>query len=92
MLTFNLGDGKSDFIWVDRSTGDGSAWVNLGERLESERAGLFGSIFSYSSDGKVFSGADRGPNTHYPNLGGVGRTDMVWIDPTTAHVCCIARI
>lgn len=84
--SFTIGDGRADFLWVDRSTGEGTAWVNLGERPESERPNLFGSIISYSSDGKVYGGADRGPNTHYPNLGGVGRADMVWIDPITAHV------
>ncbi|RYP85137.1 hypothetical protein DL769_001041 [Monosporascus sp. CRB-8-3] len=79
------GDGRADYLWVDKFIGDTSAWINGGERPESERPNLGGSKFFWEKKGPVYSGSSRGPNMHFPNLGGVGRADMVHVDPTTAH-------
>ncbi|RYP60768.1 hypothetical protein DL771_010387 [Monosporascus sp. 5C6A] len=80
------GDGRADYLWVDKFIGDTSAWINGGERPESERPNLGGSKFFWDKKGPVYSGSSRGPDMHFPNLGGVGRADMVHADPTTAHV------
>lgn len=31
----------------------------------------------------MYQGSSRGPNMHFPSLGGQGRADMVGINPTT---------
>ncbi|KAF5976214.1 putative carbohydrate esterase family 3 protein, partial [Fusarium bulbicola] len=75
------GDGKADYLWVDKFSGDATVWYNRGRASAS---GNSGSSFKRENKGKAYSGSSRGANMHYPNLGGVGRADMVHVDPETA--------
>ncbi|SPO00343.1 related to acetylxylan esterase [Cephalotrichum gorgonifer] len=77
------GDGKADLIWTDKFIGDAEVWQNDRELAEDER--MSGSKFHWMPKGKLYLGSSRGPNLHFPNLGGQGRADMVQVDPTTAH-------
>ncbi|KAI0517890.1 carbohydrate esterase family 3 protein [Xylaria bambusicola] len=79
------GDGRADFMWVDKFSGDASVWINDGERPESDRGSLGGSKFKWVRKGKVYAGSTRGQNLHYPNLGGEGRADQVSVTPNTAE-------
>ncbi|KFY70309.1 hypothetical protein V499_09272, partial [Pseudogymnoascus sp. VKM F-103] len=76
------GDGRADFLWVDKFNGDTKVWENLGELPNGERVG--GSSFRWSLKGTVYKGSSRGSNMHFPNIGGVGRADIVDVNPTTA--------
>lgn len=76
----------ADLIWTDKFTGDAKVWYNLGQRQESDRIALGGSLFEWARPSKVYQGSSRGPNMYYPSLGGQGRADMVGSNPTTAHV------
>ena len=67
-------------MWIDKMNGDAKVWYNQGEKQVS------GSSFGWSLAGILYSGAARGPNLHWPNIGGQGRADMVHIEPSTAHV------
>ncbi|KAI1733454.1 hypothetical protein F4680DRAFT_454935 [Xylaria scruposa] len=78
------GDGRADFMWVDKFSGDASVWINDGERPESERGSLGGSKFKWLKKGPLYAGSTRGQNLHYPNLGGEGRADQVSVEPNTA--------
>ncbi|KAK5637685.1 hypothetical protein RRF57_013400 [Xylaria bambusicola] len=78
------GDGRADFMWIDKFSGDASVWINDGERPESDRPSLDGSKFKWLEKGKLYAGSTRGPNLHYPNLGGEGRADQVSVEPNTA--------
>ncbi|KFY17433.1 hypothetical protein V492_00682 [Pseudogymnoascus sp. VKM F-4246] len=77
------GDGRADFMWVDKMNGDAKVWYNLGELPDGNE--VSGSSFRWSLQGKLYAGAARGPNLHFPNIGGQGRADMVMIEPSTAH-------
>ncbi|KAI1129345.1 carbohydrate esterase family 3 protein [Nemania abortiva] len=79
------GDGLADFLWVDKFTGDASVWINDGEKPEDQRPALLGSKFKWIKSGPLYAGSSRGPNLHYPNLGGIGRADQVEVDPNTAQ-------
>lgn len=78
------GDGRADLIWTDKFTGDARVWQNAGELAEDKREN--GSKFHWDDLGLRYQGSSRGPNTHFPSLGGQGRADMVWVNPTTGHV------
>lgn len=82
--SFCLGDGRADFLWVDKFNGDTKVWENIGELPNGERVG--GSSFCWSLKGIVYKGSSRGSNMHFPNIGGVGRADIVDVNPTTAKV------
>ncbi|KAF9880547.1 putative carbohydrate esterase family 3 protein [Colletotrichum karsti] len=77
------GDGRADLIWTDKFTGDGKVWKNMRELPENER--MSGSKFHWDPKGALYLGSSRGPNLHFPNLGGQGRADMVEVNPVTAH-------
>jgi hypothetical protein len=81
------GDGKADFLWVDKMNGDTKVWYNLGELTDGTH--VSGSSFRWSLQGILYTGSSRGPNLHFPNIGGQGRADMVQVDPSTAHVCYV---
>lgn len=78
-----VGDGKADYLWVDKFSGDATVWYNRGRASASDNSG---SSFKWDNKGKAYSGSSRGANMHYPNLGGVGRADMVHVDPDTGFV------
>ncbi|KFX96332.1 hypothetical protein V490_03385 [Pseudogymnoascus sp. VKM F-3557] len=76
------GDGRADLLWVDKFNGDTSVWYNNGEVANR----LSGSKFSW--DGvptKAYQGSARGSTQYFPNIGGVGRADIVEVNPNTAH-------
>ncbi|SPO03558.1 uncharacterized protein DNG_06241 [Cephalotrichum gorgonifer] len=79
------GDGRADFMWVDKFDGDAQVWYNRGRKREEDRPALHGSIFQFDDQGDIYLGSSRGTNMHYPNLGGIGRADQVQVDPTSAH-------
>ena len=83
---FFSGDGKADLIWTDKFNGNGKVYYNLRQAEESERGGLGGSLFEWGRPAEVYLGSSRGPNMHFPSLGGQGRADMVGTNPTTGHV------
>jgi hypothetical protein len=84
LLTFTIsGDGRADLLWVDKFNGDTSVWYNNGEVANR----LSGSKFSW--DGvptKAYQGSARGSTQYFPNIGGVGRADIVEVNPNTAYV------
>lgn len=80
------GDGKADLIWTDKFSGDGWVWYNQGQKKESDRDSLGGSLFKWEARQKVYLGSHRGPNMYFPNLGGQGRADMVGTNPIEGHV------
>ena len=73
------GDGKPDFMWTDKFSGDTDVWYNLGERQVS------GSSFWWDAPAKKYRGSSSGPNLHFPNLGGRGRADMTEVNPKTGQ-------
>ncbi|KAK6844716.1 hypothetical protein PG995_014826 [Apiospora arundinis] len=79
------GDGMADYLWVDKFNGDTTVWINGGERPEVERSNLGGSVFLWHAQGAVYHGSARGTNLHFANLGGIGRADMIEVDPNTAQ-------
>jgi hypothetical protein len=80
------GDGKADLIWTDKFNGNGEVYYNKQQGTEADRPGWSGSLFEWERPVKVYLGSSRGPNMHFPNLGGQGRADMVGTDPSTGHV------
>lgn len=64
------GDGKADMIHTDKFNGDGSVWLNKGERE------VGGSQFEWESVGAKYEGAVAGSCTYYPDLDGDGHADM----------------
>ena len=73
------GDGRPDFMWIDKFNGDTDVWYNMGERQIS------GSSFWWDPKGKQYQGSSSGPNLHFPNLGGQGRADMTEVNPKTGQ-------
>jgi hypothetical protein len=73
-------------IWTDKFSGDGRVWYNVRQAQESERGALGGSLFEWGRPVEAYLGSSRGPNMHFPSLGGQGRADMVGTNPTTGHV------
>jgi hypothetical protein len=86
LLTHGLmfpGDGRADFHWADKFTGDVTVFYNQGQIPSS------GSSFTWSDAGEVWRGSafnDRGTNFHFPNLNGLGRADMHDVDPRVNSV------
>lgn len=86
LLTFGLiclGDGRADFHWADKFTGDVTVFYNEGETPNS------GSSFTWNNAGEVWRGSafnDRGTNFHFPNLNGLGRADMHDVNPRVNSV------
>ena len=85
MLTSFIGDGRADLIWTDKFTGDGTVWYNMGQKKESDRGRLGGSLFEWDRGQKVYQGSSRGPNMYFPNLGGQGRADMLGTNPSSGE-------
>ncbi|KAH8170471.1 repeat domain in vibrio, colwellia, bradyrhizobium and shewanella domain-containing protein [Sarocladium implicatum] len=79
------GDGRADYLWLSKFSGDTSVWINDGKREESDRPELLGSIFKWTDKGPSYAGSSSGRNLHFPNLGGVRRADIVHIDPRNGH-------
>ncbi|KAH6856359.1 hypothetical protein B0I37DRAFT_402917 [Chaetomium sp. MPI-CAGE-AT-0009] len=71
------GDGKADFLWVNKFNGDSEVWYNRGAIPAS------GSAFTWEYRGPVFQGAAQGSCMQYPDLDGNGRADMHVIDALT---------
>ena len=71
-------------IWTDKFDGNARVYENVEYLPDGER--VSGSRFRWNPKGLRYLGSSRGPNMHFPNLGGQGRADMVQVDPTTAHV------
>ena len=69
--------------WADKFTGDVTIFYNKGPGVQS------GSAFTWTNAGVAWRGAaynDRGPNLHFPNLGGRGRADLHHVIPRTNTV------
>ena len=79
------GDGRADLIWTDKFSGDATVWYNKGVKDESDRDRLKGSLVEWEGGEKAYQGSTRGPNIHFPNLGGQGRADMVGTNPSTGE-------
>ncbi|RYP05273.1 hypothetical protein DL764_003934 [Monosporascus ibericus] len=79
------GDGRADLIWTDKFSGDGKVWYNKQQGTDADRPKWGGSLFEWERPVTVYLGSSRGPNMHFPNLGGQGRADMVGTDPSTGH-------
>lgn len=65
-----VGDGRDDFLWVDKFKGDARVWMNEGKIPVS------GSAFTWTSKGALYEGAAQGACEYFPNLGGIGRADL----------------
>ncbi|CAG8097452.1 unnamed protein product [Penicillium olsonii] len=63
-------DGKADMIFTDKFNGDGTVWLNKGEKSVS------GSQFEWQNIGVRYQGARAGSCTYFPDLNGDGRADM----------------
>jgi hypothetical protein len=80
------GDGRADFMLIDKFNGDAKVWTNAGRVPESERANNGGSIVHFVAKAdKQYLGSSRGNNMDYPNLGGLGRADQVSVAPATGY-------
>lgn len=84
IINISSGDGRADLIWTDKFNGNADVWNNEGEVKDGDDLPL-GSKFLWTVLGERYVGSSRGPNMHFPNLGGIGRADMVQVDPTSAH-------
>ncbi|KAF6820912.1 hypothetical protein CMUS01_11463 [Colletotrichum musicola] len=62
-----LGDGKADFLWVEKFSGDTSVWLNQGRR---DGKGADGSSFQWDQAGVLYRGAAQGSCYHFPDLDG----------------------
>lgn len=49
------GDGKADFLWIDKFSGDATVWYNNGELPNAER--LSGSKFHRVNSGVLYLGS-----------------------------------
>jgi hypothetical protein len=79
----SLGDGRADFHWADKFTGDVTVFYNDGEAPNS------GSSFTWNDAGEVWRGSalkDTGTNFHFPNLNGLGRADLHDVNPRVNSV------
>ncbi|KAF4445873.1 hypothetical protein F53441_10435 [Fusarium austroafricanum] len=79
------GDGKADLIHKDKFNGDTRVWYFDRVVSEAEREGNSGSIIKWDRPERLFSGATRGPDTHYPRLNNQRRADMVYAKATSAQ-------
>lgn len=68
-----LGDGKADFLWVEKFSGDTSVWLNQGRR---DGKGADGSSFQWDQAGVLYRGAAQGSCYHFPDLDGNKRADF----------------
>ncbi|KAI0529773.1 hypothetical protein GGR58DRAFT_526027 [Xylaria digitata] len=66
---------------LDKYTGAGRVFKNNGYVGKGGAAG--GSSFSWSDRGVLYSGVDRGEWLHFTNQGGLGRADLVQVNPAT---------
>ncbi|KAI1120096.1 hypothetical protein F5Y10DRAFT_290321 [Nemania abortiva] len=73
--------GWADIIWMDKYTGASRVFKNNGYVGKGGAAG--GSSFSWSDRGVLYSGVDRGETLHFTNQGGLGRADLVNVNPST---------
>ncbi|KAF4968093.1 hypothetical protein FSARC_4454 [Fusarium sarcochroum] len=71
------GFGRADLLHVDKYTGAVNVFTNNGHKAQG------GSSFSWTSRGMLYNPIDRGDNMHFTNQGGIGRADMVKVDPQT---------
>ncbi|KAF5001515.1 hypothetical protein FGRMN_986 [Fusarium graminum] len=69
--------GRADLLHVDKYTGAVNVFTNNGHKAQG------GSSFSWTSRGMLYNAIDRGENMHFTNQGGLGRADMVKVDPST---------
>ncbi|KAF6810812.1 hypothetical protein CPLU01_15233 [Colletotrichum plurivorum] len=68
-----LGDGKADFLWVEKFSGDTLVWLNQGRR---DGKGADGSSFQWDQAGVLYRGAAQGSCYHFPDLDGNKRADF----------------
>ncbi|EXK87540.1 hypothetical protein FOQG_08887 [Fusarium oxysporum f. sp. raphani 54005] len=69
--------GRADLLHVDKYTGAVNVFTNNGHKAQG------GSSFSWTNRGMLYNPIDRGENMHFTNQGGLGRADMVKLDPST---------
>ncbi|KAK1518258.1 hypothetical protein CABS01_05792 [Colletotrichum abscissum] len=72
--------GRADIIWMNKYTGASTAFKNNGYQSGGAAGG---SSFSWTNRGVLYSGVDRGECLHFANLGGLGRADLIEVDPAT---------
>ncbi|KAF5671674.1 carbohydrate esterase family 3 [Fusarium heterosporum] len=78
------GDGLDDMLHIDKFTGAARVFYNQGPYLGDPKENS-GSAWKWERPTAAYTGTSRGPNMHYPTLSGLGRADMVEVDPNTAH-------
>ncbi|KAI0095848.1 hypothetical protein GGR51DRAFT_567603 [Nemania sp. FL0031] len=73
--------GGTGIIWINKYSGAGRVFKNNGYVGKGGAAG--GSSFSWSDRGVIYSGVDRDECLHFTNQGGLGRADLVNVNPGT---------
>ncbi|KAK6065946.1 esterase family protein [Seiridium cupressi] len=71
------GDGRADFLWMDKFMGDTTMWHNGGA------IPTLGSAYNWNARGKVWAGQAQGACQSFPDLDGNGRADLVTVQATT---------
>lgn len=75
------GDGRADFLWVDKFDGSTEVWFNNGPVPEGDRPANSGSKFKWAPQGKLYNGISRGANQYYPDIDGNGKADIYNVNP-----------
>lgn len=73
-------------IWVNKYTGAGTVYTNMGRQSEADRPNLGGSLFRWVGRGVLYSGLDRGANEHFVDLEGTGRASIMYTRPVPNDV------
>ncbi|KAF7561563.1 hypothetical protein G7046_g2578 [Stylonectria norvegica] len=75
------GDGKADYVWVNRLDGSVKSWTNGGPAASAPGGWL------WISQGTVATGiGSNGLVVHFANTAGQGRADYLTVDPVTGAV------
>jgi hypothetical protein len=74
------GDGRADYLWVNKADGSVKAWTNEGHTPTA------GSSFKWGGSGSVVSVGQiaRGETVNYGNIKGQDRADLIIVHPDTA--------
>ncbi|KAH8664571.1 hypothetical protein BX600DRAFT_550581 [Xylariales sp. PMI_506] len=70
-------DGRADLLWLDKFSGDTTAYLNMGNIPTA------GSYFLWSNQGIVLKGQGQGACQHFPDLDGDGRADLQLVQADT---------
>ncbi|CAI6337080.1 unnamed protein product [Periconia digitata] len=77
------GDGRADFLWVDKFTGNVRTWINEG-LIPADNVGS-SMTWTFRGEDSWPSGKSRGQNVHFPKMGNTGRADYHWVNPATSY-------